>query len=573
MRRDIRLMKELNINAVRTAHYPNLPRFYELTDEYGLYVVDEANIESHGMGFLPEVTLAGRPEWRAAHLDRVERMVVRDRNHPSVIVWSLGNEAGTGRTSTPRPNGSARRTPGGRSSTNRPATGTSWTSSPRCTRAPTRSPATPTPTPKSPSCSWSTPTRWETASGTSPTTGRSWRATAGSSAVSSGTSWTRRSAPATRRGGPTGLRRRFRPAAFPTDGNFLANGLVSADRKPHPHAFEVKKVHQPVRVRAPELTAGRIAVENRRAFTDLSDLAGAWEIASDGVPTASGPLPRLSTPPGGFGDRRARPAGNPDRTRRRSTPHDPLPHPRGRAADPGRARSRLGPVPARKPRPARRSARRRPARGPGNRGDLRGDRLRRGFGLQAPLRSGTRHPPLVRSRGAETDLFRPDAELLAGSHRQRLRQRLPGAFRRLAARGTAPGARPGADARRARPGRPPGGCREPLPDPVRRRPLHAPPPDLPGRRGGRRGAAERGGRGSSRNPPVRDRVDPPGLPRPRRVVRPGSLRELLGPPHRRGGGPLPEGRGRTRPPVCPPPGDRDPHRCAGRPSRTAKGRA
>ena len=96
MLEDIRLMKALNLNAVRTAHYPNLPRFYELTDRHGLYVVDEPNLESHGMGFLPENTLAAKPEWREAHLDRVRRMALRDRNHPSIIIWSLGNEAGDG---------------------------------------------------------------------------------------------------------------------------------------------------------------------------------------------------------------------------------------------------------------------------------------------------------------------------------------------------------------------------------------------------------------------------------------------------------------------------------------------
>jgi len=104
MRKDIELMKQANINAVRTSHYPNDPRWYELTDEYGLYVMDEANIESHeymGMGDhnpaqREKIQLGYQKEWGIAHLDRVSRMVQRDRNHPSVIFWSLGNEAGTG---------------------------------------------------------------------------------------------------------------------------------------------------------------------------------------------------------------------------------------------------------------------------------------------------------------------------------------------------------------------------------------------------------------------------------------------------------------------------------------------
>ena len=93
---DIKKMKEFNINAVRTSHYPNDPLWYELCDEYGLYLYDEANIESHGMGYQPENTLANKPEWKAAHLERLLNMVERDKNHPSVIVWSMGNEAGTG---------------------------------------------------------------------------------------------------------------------------------------------------------------------------------------------------------------------------------------------------------------------------------------------------------------------------------------------------------------------------------------------------------------------------------------------------------------------------------------------
>lgn len=102
MRRDIALMKQANVNAVRTSHYPNDPRWYDLADEYGLYIMDEANIESHGYLSLtqekndPTLNLGHKPEWAAAHLDRVQRMVERDKNHPSIIFWSLGNESGVG---------------------------------------------------------------------------------------------------------------------------------------------------------------------------------------------------------------------------------------------------------------------------------------------------------------------------------------------------------------------------------------------------------------------------------------------------------------------------------------------
>jgi beta-galactosidase len=106
MRRDMELMKQANINAVRTSHYPNDPRWYDLADEYGMYVMDEANIESHE--YMEKGAASGDPaqraaiqlgyqeSWRDAHLDRVSRMVERDKNHPSIIFWSLGNEAGTG---------------------------------------------------------------------------------------------------------------------------------------------------------------------------------------------------------------------------------------------------------------------------------------------------------------------------------------------------------------------------------------------------------------------------------------------------------------------------------------------
>ncbi|MDG3581213.1 glycoside hydrolase family 2 TIM barrel-domain containing protein [Galbibacter pacificus] len=93
--KDIKLWKENNINAVRLSHYPQSEKFYELCDRYGIYIVDEANIESHGM-YYGEHSLAKKPEWEKAHVDRMLRMVARDKNHPAVIIWSMGNEAGNG---------------------------------------------------------------------------------------------------------------------------------------------------------------------------------------------------------------------------------------------------------------------------------------------------------------------------------------------------------------------------------------------------------------------------------------------------------------------------------------------
>ena len=95
MLRDIRIMKELNINTVRTCHYPDDPYWYELCDKYGLYVIDEADNEAHGLGY-GEGAIAKNPLYNKEITNRVERMMRRDRNHPSIIVWSLGNEAGNG---------------------------------------------------------------------------------------------------------------------------------------------------------------------------------------------------------------------------------------------------------------------------------------------------------------------------------------------------------------------------------------------------------------------------------------------------------------------------------------------
>ncbi|WHX26134.1 glycoside hydrolase family 2 TIM barrel-domain containing protein [Virgibacillus halodenitrificans] len=97
MIQDIKLMKQGNINAVRSAHYPNDPRFYELCDIYGLYVMNEADLETHGFEVTGNIDeLSDDPAWEQAYVDRVERMVERDKNHPSIIMWSLGNESGSG---------------------------------------------------------------------------------------------------------------------------------------------------------------------------------------------------------------------------------------------------------------------------------------------------------------------------------------------------------------------------------------------------------------------------------------------------------------------------------------------
>lgn len=97
MTRNIQLMKEMNINAVRTSHYPQSSLWYKLCDKYGIYLVDEANLESHGLGY-GKNNVSNFPEWKEAHMDRIRAIVERDKNHASVILWSLGNESSNGRT-------------------------------------------------------------------------------------------------------------------------------------------------------------------------------------------------------------------------------------------------------------------------------------------------------------------------------------------------------------------------------------------------------------------------------------------------------------------------------------------
>ncbi|MCT4648239.1 MAG: DUF4981 domain-containing protein [Carboxylicivirga sp.] len=96
MLKDIELMKLFNVNAVRTCHYPNAPEWYQLCNEHGIYLIDEANIESHGFGNHDTNVLSNDLSWEEAHVDRIERMVERDKNNPSIILWSMGNESGDG---------------------------------------------------------------------------------------------------------------------------------------------------------------------------------------------------------------------------------------------------------------------------------------------------------------------------------------------------------------------------------------------------------------------------------------------------------------------------------------------
>jgi len=299
MRRDIELMKRSNVNAVRTCHYPNDPRWYELCDEYGLYLIDEANIESHGMGYGAR-SLAKNPEWGPAHLDRIARMVERDKNHPSVVIWSLGNEAGDGVNFENAYAWLKRRDP------SRPV---------QYERAELR-PHTDIYCPMYPSIgeieayAASKPARplimCEYAHAMGNSTGNLqdyWDVIEKYDALQGGFIWdwvdqgfpktNAKARPFWAFGGDWG------PPDVPSDANFCCNGLVGPDRAPHPGLAEVKKVYQYVKLKAPDPAAGKLEVVNGYDFVSLDRFDIRWEVTADGRAVASGVIERPHVGPHG----------------------------------------------------------------------------------------------------------------------------------------------------------------------------------------------------------------------------------------------------------------------------------
>ncbi|MHB0858359.1 MAG: beta-galactosidase, LacZ type [Anaerolineae bacterium] len=281
---DIRLMKQFNINAVRTSHYPNDPRWYDLCDRYGLYLYDEADVESHGVWD----QLAKDPEWEEAFVDRAVRMVERDKNHPSVIVWSLGNESGYG------PNHDAM---------------SHWIHANDPTRLVHYHPAADAPVvdilgPMYPSVAKIIEMA-EDPNETRPVVMCEYAHAMGNSVGNLQEYWEAVESYQRLQGGfiwdwvDQGLRRTTEHGegwfAYggdfgdqPNDGNFCINGLVAPDRQVHPALWEYKKVLQPVRVEPIDLQAGTLEVINRYSFCGLDHLALSWAVSADGKVLQSG---------------------------------------------------------------------------------------------------------------------------------------------------------------------------------------------------------------------------------------------------------------------------------------------
>jgi beta-galactosidase len=304
MVKDIELMKSMNINAVRTSHYPNDPRWYALTDRYGIYVVDEANIESHHyMGMGPEYYLGDKPYFEKAHLARVGRMIERDKNHPSVIFWSLGNEAGLGKSFEEAAARAKRRDP--TRVVSYEGTGQTIGHNPRSFLdlytpmydrvAEMRDYLDHDPK--------KAEIQYEYAHAMGNSLGgfkEYWDLIWSEPMTQGGFIW-------------DWVDQTFlehKPDGTPywayggdydegrNDGNFLANGLMQPDRTPNPHAFEAKKVMQPVAITAQDLVRGDLEITNRHDFIDLSSQSFSWIVEADGVEIAAGNLADLHTPAG-----------------------------------------------------------------------------------------------------------------------------------------------------------------------------------------------------------------------------------------------------------------------------------
>lgn len=291
MLQDIRIMKENNINAVRTSHYPDDPYWYELCDRYGLYVVDEANLESHGMGFGAN-SLSKKDAWFLQHFERDSRLIERDINHPSIIVWSMGNEAGMGINFEKCYQWMKQRDPS-RPVEYEPASATPY-SDIYC-------PMYPTPD------DMVHHVLYDSASNQKPFILVEYAHAMGNTdgnfkdywdtirkyypRMQGGYIWdfvdqaffkiTDRGDTIWAYGGDYGV-------DMPSDFNFNCNGLVAPDRSLHPQMLEVKHQYQNIHTFPIDLLHGDIAVFNENFFTDLSNVYLNWQLIGDGKVIDSG---------------------------------------------------------------------------------------------------------------------------------------------------------------------------------------------------------------------------------------------------------------------------------------------
>lgn len=281
MLKDINLMKQNNINAVRSSHYPNDPNWLDLCDIYGLYVIDEANIESHPLAIDEKTQLGNEMTWLPAHMMRTQRMYYRDRNHPSIYSWSLGNEAGTGTIFKTTYNW-LKEHDNNRIVQYEPAEKEDYTD--------VYCPMYPKPEllidyGKSDSEKPSIMIEYAHAMGNSVGNLQDyWDIIEKYPKLQGGYIWDwvdQALEYKDKNGNPYLAYGQDYHPDLPTDGNFLNNGLVDPYRNPHPHLFEVKKVYEPVQFKY--LGNGLLEIENKYFFKDLSDITFQLTLLIDGI--------------------------------------------------------------------------------------------------------------------------------------------------------------------------------------------------------------------------------------------------------------------------------------------------
>ncbi|WP_052444383.1 glycoside hydrolase family 2 TIM barrel-domain containing protein [Flammeovirga sp. OC4] len=321
IKKDVELVKQFNFNAVRTSHYPNDPYFYQLCNEYGIYVMDEANVEAHALGsYIPQ-----NPRWPAAILNRVIRMVERDKNHPCVISWSLGNEAGTGPAFAAASAWVKDYDPsrfihyeGAQGDPTHP----NYKDDKKAIKAINRAPFMANP--RDPSYvdvisrMYARIDQIENLA-TSPYINRpmilcEYVHGMGNSLGTLGDYWDAIRSHKNLIGGfiwdmiDQGLVQKDKDGNefyayggdfgdLPNDTNFCINGVFSPDKKPNPHAWEVKYVFQPIVFERSELALQSINVINRFDFTNLNQYEIRWELQEEGKVVQSGNLLNIDLAP------------------------------------------------------------------------------------------------------------------------------------------------------------------------------------------------------------------------------------------------------------------------------------
>ena len=310
MEEDVKLLKEYNMNALRMSHYPNDEYFYELCDKYGIYLVDEANLESHGIGYETTKTLGNKPNWELAHLQRIKRMVERDKNHPSIILWSMGNEGGNGYNfyrayswlkdrDPSRPIQYERASIGGWEGTDLKYDWDSDIINPQYS-APNSMKAyiKANPNPERPYIL----SEYAHAMGNSMGNFKDyWDVFRANKNFQGGFIWDMidQSIYKKRDDGSVifAYGGDFGPKDVPSDNNFLNNGVFNPERKPNPHAFEAKNVLQNILTSWSDKENISIKVFNEFFFKDLSNVQLNWQLVLDGVNDIEGTVTSLDIEP------------------------------------------------------------------------------------------------------------------------------------------------------------------------------------------------------------------------------------------------------------------------------------